>query len=94
MQAWNPSKPSLSCSLVHIPDVRVMPEISEPSPQTRTTLFKLQARQCRFIVSDDQSRAIFCGSETQQGSSWCPWHRRLVYAKPLVAGFGAKQRST
>jgi hypothetical protein len=61
-----------------------MPEISEPSPQTRKTLFKLQARQCRFIVSEDQSKAIFCGSETQEGSSWCPWHRRLVYTKPLV----------
>jgi hypothetical protein len=35
-----------------------MPEISEPSPQTRTTLVKLRARQCRFIVSDDQSQTI------------------------------------
>jgi len=70
-----------------------MPEISEPSPQTRKTLFKLQARQCRFIVSEDQSKAIFCGSETQEGSSWCPWHRRLVYAKPLMAGSGAGKRS-
>ncbi|WP_262272983.1 hypothetical protein [Microvirga yunnanensis] len=33
-----------------------MPEISEPSPQTRTTLFKLQARQCRFIVSDGRPK--------------------------------------
>jgi hypothetical protein len=63
-----------------------MPAISEPSPQTRTTLFKLQARQCRFIVSDDQSKAIFCGSETEAGSSWCPWHRRLVYTNPPVGG--------
>ena len=70
-----------------------MPEISEPSPQTRKTLFKLQARQCRFIVSEDQSKAIFCGSETQEGSSWCPWHRRLVYAKTLMAGSGAGKRS-
>jgi hypothetical protein len=48
-----------------------MPEISEPLPHTRTTLFKLQVRQCRFIVSDDQSKVIFCGSETPEGSSWC-----------------------
>jgi hypothetical protein len=71
-----------------------MPAISEPSAQTRTTLFKLQARQCRFIVSDDQSKAIFCGSETQEGSSWCLWHRRLVYTKPSMAGSGAGKRST
>ncbi|WP_099514009.1 GcrA family cell cycle regulator [Microvirga ossetica] len=75
-------------------DVGAMPEISEPSPQTRTTLVKLQARQCRFIVSDDQSKAIFCGSETQEGSSWCPWHRRLVYTKPFMAGSGAGKRAT
>ncbi|WP_083861304.1 GcrA family cell cycle regulator [Microvirga lotononidis] len=66
-----------------------MPEIREPSPQTRTTLFKLQTRQCRFIVSDEHFKAIFCGSETQEGSSWCPWHRRLVYARTPMAGSGA-----
>ncbi|MBM1174750.1 GcrA family cell cycle regulator [Microvirga arabica] len=69
-----------------------MPEINEPLPQTRTTLFKLQARQCRFIVSDEQSKALFCGSKTQEGSSWCPWHRRLVYARPPMAGSSAGKR--
>ncbi|WP_432807336.1 GcrA family cell cycle regulator [Microvirga terrae] len=78
--------------MVHESDIRAMPEISQPSQQTRTTLFKLQARQCRFIVSDDQSRAIFCGSETQEGSSWCPWHRRLVYARPSTAEVSAGKR--
>jgi hypothetical protein len=76
-----------------LPNARVMPEISEPSPQTRTTLFKLQARQCRFIVSNDQAKAIFCGSETQEGSSWCPWHRCLVYTTPVMAGPSAGKRS-
>ncbi|WP_201835741.1 GcrA family cell cycle regulator [Microvirga zambiensis] len=71
-----------------------MPEISEPSQRTRTTLFKLRARQCRFIVSDDGSEAIFCGGQAQEGSSWCPWHRRLVYTKPLMAGSGAGKRTT
>jgi hypothetical protein len=53
-------------------DIRAMPEISEPSLRTRTTLFKLRARQCRFVVSDDGSEALFCGGETQDGSRWCP----------------------
>ncbi len=70
-----------------------MPEISEPSLRNRTTLFKLRARQCRFIVSDDRSEALFCGAETQDGSSWCPWHRRLVYTKPLVNGSWKPPRS-
>lgn len=63
-----------------------MPEFSEPSPRTRTTLFKLQTRQCRFVVSDDGPEALFCGGETEEGSSWCPWHKRLVYTRPPVAG--------
>jgi hypothetical protein len=66
-----------------------MPELIEPSPRNRTTLFKLRARQCRFIVSDERTEAIFCGGETQDGSSWCPWHKRLVYTKPLVRGSGS-----
>jgi hypothetical protein len=63
-----------------------MPEIGEPSPRTRTTLLKLRAQQCRFIVSNERSEAIFCGGETQAGSSWCPWHRRLVYASSQAGG--------
>jgi hypothetical protein len=57
-------------------------EIPEPSPRTHTKLFKLRAQQCRFVVSDEGMEAIFCGSQTHAGSSWCPWHGRLVYARP------------
>jgi hypothetical protein len=57
-----------------------MPEIVEPSPQSRTTLFKLRAQQCRYVVSDE-NEAIFCGAPTHAGSSWCPWHRQLVYTR-------------
>jgi hypothetical protein len=60
-------------------------EVPEPSPQYRTTLFKLRAEQCRFVVSDE-TEAIFCGAPTHAGSSWCPWHRRLVYTKPPSGG--------
>lgn len=56
------------------------PQIPEPSPRDRTTLVKLRARQCRFVVGDDDTEAIFCGARKRQGSIWCPWHRRLVYA--------------
>jgi hypothetical protein len=73
-------------------DERAMPAVMEPSQRNRTTLFKLRARQCRFIVSDDRSEAVFCGGETEDGSSWCPWHRRLVYTKSLVGGSGTTKR--
>jgi hypothetical protein len=65
-----------------------MPDVIEPSPGSRATLFKLRARQCRFTVSDERLEAVFCGGETLDGSSWCPWHRCLVYTKPLAGGAG------
>jgi hypothetical protein len=62
----------------HMPEI----EIPEPCPRDRTTLFKLRTQQCRFIVSEGSSETIFCGAQTYTGSSWCPWHRQLVYARP------------
>ncbi|MBO1908055.1 hypothetical protein J4G37_24585 [Microvirga sp. 3-52] len=59
--------------------------MQEPDPSQRTKLLKIRTRQCRYIVSDDPRRAIFCGAPTPEGSSWCDWHRRLVYvpAQPI-----------
>ncbi|MPR08928.1 hypothetical protein FS320_18455 [Microvirga tunisiensis] len=53
--------------------------MQEPDPRHRTKLLKTAMRQCRFIVSDDPRRAVCCGAPTPEGSSWCAWHRRLVY---------------
>jgi hypothetical protein len=55
----------------------------EPSPQYRTTLLAIRARQCRFIVSDDLRDAVCCGAPTTETSSWCNWHRQLVYTPRL-----------
>ncbi|WP_425493321.1 GcrA family cell cycle regulator [Microvirga zambiensis] len=63
-------------------------QIPVPSPRDRTTLLKLRARQCRFLVSDDGAEALLCGAETRQGSSWCPWHQQLVYVRALSATIG------
>ena len=58
----------------------MLPQIvSEPSPQYQTSLLDVRARQCRFIVSDDTRNAICCGAPTSETSSWCTWHRQLVY---------------
>jgi hypothetical protein len=59
--------------------------MQELAPRQRTKLLKLGTRQCRFIVSEDLCRAVCCGAPTHEGSSWCNWHRRLVYvpAQPV-----------
>ncbi|HEX2554428.1 MAG TPA: GcrA family cell cycle regulator [Microvirga sp.] len=58
----------------------MLPQIvAEPSPHYRTSLLDARARQCRFIVSEDTRNAICCGAPTSETSSWCQWHRQLVY---------------
>ncbi|WP_147022854.1 GcrA family cell cycle regulator [Microvirga aerophila] len=54
-------------------------EITAPPAHHRTRLLNLRAKQCRFILSDDLRDAVCCGAPTQEGSSWCAWHRKLVY---------------
>ena len=53
--------------------------IPEPDPRLQTEFLKARARQCRYIVSESARDAICCGAPTREGSSWCAWHRRLVY---------------
>jgi hypothetical protein len=36
--------------------------------------------QCRFITAEPTRRAICCGAPTSGGSSWCAYHRRIVFA--------------
>ncbi len=45
-----------------------------------TSLFKIRARQCRYIVSETCSPAIFCGVPTE-GGSWCREHNARVFAR-------------
>jgi hypothetical protein len=54
-------------------------EIAAPSARHQTTLINARARQCRFIVSDGKGEAVCCGAPTSETSSWCAWHRQLVY---------------
>jgi hypothetical protein len=50
-------------------------------PQAKgTSLFKLRARQCRFVVSETCSPAIFCAAPTD-GGSWCQEHRARVFMR-------------
>jgi hypothetical protein len=54
-------------------------DITAPSPRHQTTLINTRSRQCRFIVSDGPGEAICCGAPTSETSSWCSWHRQLVF---------------
>lgn len=42
------------------------------------TFFDLGPRSCRYPHGER-----FCGAETSHGSSWCGWHRAIVY-RPVV----------
>jgi hypothetical protein len=57
------------------------PAPSVPRPQVKgMSLFKLRARQCRFVVSETCSPAIFCAAPTD-GGSWCQEHRARVFVR-------------
>jgi len=79
---WNRHGSYPSYQMASVGSVGAVSEISQPSPRDRTSLLKLRAQQCRFIVSDTGSETIFCGAPTVPASSWCLWHRLLVYTKP------------
>ena len=53
--------------------------LAEPPQQLRTSLLDARARQCRYIVSDSPRDAVCCGARTPENSSWCEYHRQLVY---------------
>ncbi len=59
----------------------VEPEPSVPQPQVKgTSLFKIRARQCRYVVSETSSPTLFCGAPTD-GGSWCQEHRARVFVR-------------
>jgi hypothetical protein len=53
--------------------------LAEPSPRYQVKLVDARARQCRFIVCSDTDDAICCGAPTPETSSWCAWHREVVF---------------
>ncbi|HYP21865.1 MAG TPA: DUF2934 domain-containing protein [Chloroflexia bacterium] len=59
-----------------------------------TSLFKIKARQCRYIVSETHSPTIFCGAPTE-GGSWCHEHNARVFVRssPKSAAITERQIS-
>jgi hypothetical protein len=60
-----------------------VPVNAAPSPHYRTALINARARQCRFIVSEGPGEAVCCGAPTAETSSWCAWHRQVVFMPRL-----------
>ncbi len=58
--------------------------IAEPDPRLQVDLLKAREGQCRHIVSEGARDAICCGSPTSGTSSWCIWHRKIVYVPTPV----------
>ncbi len=55
--------------------------IAEPSARYQTRFVDARAQQCRFIVSDAAAEeTMCCGALTSETSSWCSWHRQVVFA--------------
>ena len=65
---------------------RAVPSLADPAPSVAqpqakgTSLFKIKARQCRFIVSETYAPTIFCGAPTE-GGSWCQEHNARVFVR-------------
>jgi 4-amino-4-deoxy-L-arabinose transferase-like glycosyltransferase len=55
------------------------PPVAQPLAKG-TSLFKIKARQCRYITSETSSPTIFCGAPTE-GGSWCREHNARVFVR-------------
>ena len=54
--------------------------LAPPSEMHAVALTKVRDGQCSFITAEPTRRAICCGAPTSGGSSWCAYHRRIVFA--------------
>jgi len=56
------------------------------------TLADLGPGQCRFIIDNERSPAIFCGDPVVPSTSWCVKHRKRVFAHPAGLATVAEKR--
>ena len=53
--------------------------MGEPDNSKLVSLLDRKVHQCRFIPGEDH---MYCGHDRQRGSSYCPYHHRVVWEKP------------
>ena len=56
--------------------------LAEPSPNHKVSLTRAGYGQWGFLVTEPPARPLCCGAPTLGEGSWCPWHPRVVYARP------------
>lgn len=49
------------------------------------SLTDLEHHHCRWITSDDEQPATYCGNTTLAKSSWCPFHHGVVFTRGSAA---------
>jgi hypothetical protein len=57
----------------------VYPECEHPHGMEPIGFFDLRHNSCRFPLGDDPAEQTFCGMPAPVGSSWCAWHRGIVF---------------
>lgn len=62
------------------PVLKVMPIETGPPEALMITLMHLDNHQCRYPLGEATGAAqLFCGAPKDIESSWCPFHRRIVF---------------
>lgn len=62
----------------------IIPSVARPDP-LNMRLIELASPErrggtdCRYIVSEQGERALFCGHNTAEGSPYCTYHARVCY---------------
>jgi hypothetical protein len=79
-------KPKLVWTRPITEEVRTVPAKSEPTPFDPYTVMPLMATtsrvQCRYIVDGEKATSLVCGAPTENGTSWCAHHLKLVSGQP------------
>lgn len=55
--------------------------VSKDEPTSRKSLYDLNRNECRYPYGEGDY--LFCGSPTDDGVSWCPYHLKLVSSPPV-----------
>mgnify|MGYP000535279354 FL=1 len=72
-------RPRATRSLKFKPIVCEPIEVPIPDTALRVSLIDRKDHQCCYPIEG----MIYCGADKQAGSSYCPWHHRMVWVKPI-----------
>ena len=59
--------------------IRKSISVSKLLPSKRISILQLKANTCRFITSDSNINAEYCGHEVKEDSAYCQAHHEVCY---------------